>query len=211
MPSTLKDWFYLTFVGFVFLFPSLAWSDDVLECAHRGRLAASMVYAMSEGYELDKINVRFQAPPRNQKELDEQEAYVSAIKGEVAMLVKTKPPRDKEFAGKIGVRITEKCAIEYGAKHGNFKKIGSAAPNDAASSASIRCNNLRHDIMTIARAVHEGKPQQQLATFAQRSLPELGEERLALILTMIAEAYAHEGPIVEWMNKRYAGCAGDRV
>lgn len=206
-------------MGFVVVSTAKA-DDSILECVSKGRLAASLVYAMSDGTNLDSINVNFQSPPRNSVEEFERDTYVASVKAEIVELLEgaAPPAQDKDFAGKIGVKVAERCAIEYGMKRGDFKRTGSAHPNEpAASSRSIQgppigleeaCNNLRFDILTIGRAISDGVPKQQLQALANKSLPQLGEERLARILRQIDEAYAWDKPFVEWLNKEYAECAG---
>lgn len=227
MPHTLKEWSWFLVAALLFLYPSMSKADDIMECVSKGRLAASMVYSVSEGYALEKINVNFQRQPRNRAEAEELAAYVAKLKEEIAGLLEGQavPANDQDFANRIGIKVTENCAVEYGMKHGTFKKTGSAKPITereaselmigTASSTSIEgppigmeraCSDLKLDIRVIARALSEGKPINELKAFAKNSISQLGPERLEKILTMIDEAYSHEGPIVDWMNKTYAEC-----
>jgi hypothetical protein len=252
---TFKEWVWFVvaasvFMGFVA--PSRA---DVMHCVHRGKLAASMVYAVSEGYDLDKVNVNFRIAPRSAAELADRDQYVEEVRKEVAGLLQGQsiPARDTEFANAIGMKVAEACAFKYGKERGFMKEVGTHIDNEApipadevlairelrrigstppmteeqaselilgtASSTSIEgppigmaeaCSNLKYDIKLIARAMSEGAPKEKLIEVANNSLEQLGTERLARILAMIEEAYAHEGPIVEWMNRRYAECMGNR-
>jgi hypothetical protein len=240
---SLKEWFVAIALGFICIGTAKA-EDSILECVSKGRLAASLVYAMSDGTDLASINVNFQSPPRNSVEEFERDTYVAGVKAEIVELLDgaIPPVNDHEFAGKIGVKVAERCAVEYGMKRGDFKRTATVIDNDAplegviavrpltatgsahphepaASSRSIQgppigmeeaCSNLAFDIKTIGRAVYDGVPKQQLQALANKSLPQLGEERLARILRQIDEAYAHEGPLLEWMNKEFAECRGGK-
>lgn len=224
--------------------PRMASADDLMECVYRGKFAASMTFAVTEGYALDKINVRFGLPPKNQTEKTEMDRYVESVRKEVGALLdgQTIPEKDQEFAALIGTKVAQACAFEYGKKHGYMRDVNlidNDAPMEAHSTRELRrigvtpplgereitdgtsivappigmhqvCNTLRFDINVIGRAISEGKPEEELAAFAKRSLPQLGQERLDRILTLIAEAYAWKGPFVDWMNKSYAECAGNR-
>ena len=237
------------------LFTGISRADDsIVDCVHRGKLASLIVNSMSEGVDLDKINVRFRFPPRDNAALEAQNRYVETVKGEVLALLEGKPPQ-KDQADHIGVQVAEKCAVEYGMQHGNFKRTGSVGPlteqqatelvlderdpaadercggaseriSPSASSEAIgkpagssppssgfdrsaeACTDLKYDIITITRAISDGEPIEKLKAFAERSISELGQERLERILKMIDEAYAYKGPIIDWMNKRYAVCMG---
>jgi len=90
-----------------------------------------------------------------------------------------------------------------------------AFPNDdrcgAASEYQVKpspqdCEDLHYDIRTIARAISDGAPKEVMVSMAQRSHEQLSAARLANILKMIEAAYAHEGPIINWMNAAYKAC-----
>lgn len=113
-------------------------------------------------------------------------------------------------------------------KRTGFVRTGSVPPMSeeqaselimgAASSQSLEgppigmeqaCAHLKLDIKIIARALSRGEPIDELKGHADKARADLGEERFGEILKMIDEAYAHEGPLVDWMRKRYAACMGN--
>jgi hypothetical protein len=67
------------------------------------------------------------------------------------------------------------------------------------------CQELGYDINLIARSISEGEPLENMVALANRS-PELRQDRLERILRMLPEAYAHQGPIIDWMKEEYKEC-----
>jgi hypothetical protein len=211
MPSTLKGWLWLTALLACLLFPYLAKADDIMECIDRGRLAAGMVYAVSEGYDLDKVNVTFRIAPRNASEKADMDRYVEEVRTEVRDLIADQavPANDKDFANRLGIKVSEACAFRYGKARGFMR--------DTASSTSIEgppigmeqyCKDLYYDLNIIGHAISDGIPAGQLRALANKSISYLAEERLARILRQISEAYAWDKPYIEYMDKEYAECAG---
>jgi hypothetical protein len=233
---SIKEWLVVIVLGFVVV--STAKADEMMECIAKGRAAMVMVMGVASGVPLDQVNVYFRVG--NQMITDEKyvNGIREEVRPLLGVVPAVDTPEAEPYANAIGNKIAEACAYEYGIKRGTFKRMtwkpvnidrcggaaehmGSAHPNDpAASSESLKgppigmeeaCNNLRFDIMRIGKAISDGVPMEQLKSFAQRSLPQLGEERLARILSMIDSAYAHKGPFIEWMQAQYASCKGDRI
>ena len=211
---TIKDMLAVLLFGAFVLFFSPA-NADLMECVHRGKLAAQMAQAVNEGYALDRLNFRFQRTPQNAQEQAEMEAYVDSVRAEVKALLGMEPDN-------LGMKVAEACAFEYGRSRGYMKDVGSAPTLSekqitemimgTASSESIKgkpigmdeaCEELKHDIRTIAGATSEVS-KEELAEFANRST-ELSPERLARILVMIEGAYASDN-LREWANQAYAEC-----
>ena len=220
MPNTLKEWMWIGLLLCAMLYPSFSKADeDLLECLGRGRAAFVMVMGVATGIPLDHINVYFQFG--NQFVTDE--TYVNSVREEVRPLLGVVPaaqtPEAEGHAKAIGNKIAETCAYQMGKQRTNFQRMGSARPNGAASSQSLTgppigmeqfCSDLKYDIATIARAISDDEPQEKLKDLATRSSSVLSEARLTMILQMIDKAYAHKGPIVEWMNREYSACMGNR-
>jgi hypothetical protein len=225
---TLREWVLLLVLGF-FCMGTIKADDEIMQCVHRGKLASAMVFAVSEGYELDKVNVRFRILPRNAAEQAESDRYVEEVRKEVRALLDGQfvPARDQDFADRIGIKVSEACAFRYGKEHGFMKETGSAPPlteeqatnlmMPAASSTSIEgppigreayCKDLHYDLDVIGRAISDGIPADQLRALANKSIAYLGDERLARILSMIDEAYAWEKPYIDFIDKEYAECTG---
>ena len=229
MPNTLKEWMWIGLLLCAMLYPSFSKADeDLLECLGRGRAAFVMVMGVATGIPLDHINVYFQFG--NQFVTDEQ--YVNGVREEVRSLLGIVPtaqtPEAEAHAKAIGNKVAEACAYQMGKQRTNFQRMGSARPPGkadrllqefAASSQSLAgppigmeqfCSDLKYDIATIARAISDDEPQEKLKDLATRSSSVLSEARLTMILQMIDKAYAHKGPIVEWMNREYSACMGNR-
>ena len=68
------------------------------------------------------------------------------------------------------------------------------------------CQELEYDIRTIARAISDGEPLEDMIALAKRSEPDLRPDRLTRILRQLPEAYAYKGPIIDWINKEYKDC-----
>ncbi len=205
--NTLKEWIWLVLVACVFLAPSLSKADDIMECVSKGRLAASMVYTVAEGYELEKINVSFAYPPKTQKDSDERDIYVANLKKEVAVLLGGKKPAlDKEFAAQIGLKVTEKCALEYGERSGKFKRTASSEGMiEGKMVREMECGKLLQDEEIITRYAMEGRTKNQIAGRAQNA-PDISEERRESILKKIEEAFAYEGGPGAWWANAWNAC-----
>lgn len=210
MPSSLKGWLWFAAYLACLVLPYTAKADDVMECISRGRLAAALVYDISEGADLASIKINAKFPPRNQVQQRDFDEWVAGVKGEVAVLLEGKsPPKDEAFANRLGVKVAEKCAVEYGMRRGDFKRTGSVHPRDAASSQGltedIRCQQLSADLDVIKGAVSGGMPIDRLKEMLKPA-EMIGEETHARMIALIDSAYAFQGNLDDWMARHFAPC-----
>lgn len=68
------------------------------------------------------------------------------------------------------------------------------------------CDTIEFDTGVIGGAISDGMPMEELQAFAAKAIPELGTERYNRITRQIKEAYAWDGPFVEWIAKEMKGC-----
>lgn len=160
-------------------------------CIERSKLAIDIAKTVQGGLTMDRINLEYAIPPTSEDEDRDRQAWVAELKGEIAVLMQT--VQDPEM---VGQTVLENCAYAYG------KLRRTATVADEAW-----CRNRMFDINRIAKFVSDGAPVEQVKAFARRS-PELRGDRLDAVIEMIDEAYAWQGPFIEWMKMRYADCAG---
>ena len=205
MPKTIKEWLWFIALGFCLLYPSISKADDLMDCVARGRAAFVMVMGMATGVPLDQVNVYFSVG--NQMVTDEE--YINGIREEVRPLLGVVPaadtPEAEPYAARIGNKIAEACAYNYGAR---FRKTASSeAVADREGVRTAQCSELLTDQRYIAERMAESIPTQRLLQQATRSVGELGEERLKRIMGLIAETDAAARKAVrEWFEAYWHAC-----
>lgn len=101
------------------LFPSMSKAEPKLGqesieyCVYRGKLAIDFVAAVEHGYLLENVNIAWREPPADEGEEAAREIWVNALRAEVKSFMET-VPQGENFAIRVGQKVAEKCAYEYG-------------------------------------------------------------------------------------------------
>jgi hypothetical protein len=180
-------------------------------CIYRGRLAMEIARHVKAGKQLAQIEIAFKQAADTVSEQEDRDLWVSRLKEEITAAMQVVPMTDPQFKEKVGQKIAETCAYNYGKSR---TEKGAAAVNDfvqVASSGTIAldsqaCADLRYDVEFIAQMKEDaGATANDLVGLAHRS-PELSDERLERILKLIASAYAYPGSMLDWKAENLKGC-----
>ena len=174
-------------------------ADDLIDCVHRGRAAATIVMGVAAGVPLDNVNLVFQVG----NQIIQDEDFTNELRKEIRPLLGVVPeigtPEAEPYANHIGIKIAERCAYNYGAK---FKKTASS---EQFKTRETQCVELLVDEKIIAIHANAGLSHRRMVEKATRDVG-VDDARWAALMKMIKAAHEYEGGPVKWFEHEWAVC-----
>lgn len=172
-------------------------------CLERAKTALSVATSLSEGLNIDQINLAFFSAPADAADNDYREAWIQALKVETATAFAALPagPHRAERAAQ---KIAEVCAYAHGKK----RRIKHAASSESLGNEPRQrelCREQLVDEIYIGQAVAQRAPREHMEQRARHNAERLGEERFKRILGLLHEAYGAPN-IQDWFDAKLSAC-----